>query len=420
MTQWLIGLACLLTFFGNLGTVGSIAQFGSVGLMCAAAAYALVTSRVRQGPMTSNEWILYAVGLSSLIICLVNSESETTAVSCAFMVTMIAISLCARAVSLPQILDVGAYVVLGYILVSLAAERGSLMSILSVSITKNGLMRLTPLGNVPNLSGYLFGGGSILLARRAILTKSWIERLVMIGSVFMAILLVIASSARASLLAVGAAGLFAVSVEVGWKRLFSYRWVRNTTGLGILFALVLAGKIGGYLTAILELDSKARGVGSGGTGRTELWSRGIDALQESPINFIFGGGFRSSASDLLGFSTENSYITILLDSGIFLGSAAIVAFACAPYQALRLMRRDGGLDSPLLLLPSFFAFLLCESVFNRYLLAIGNPISLMSVVLLFGLGLAQARHKRALAVPVPRPVAPTPAGLPGPRQGTLK
>src|SRR5258708_31521612 len=103
--------------------------------------------------------------------------------------------------------------------------------------------------------------------------------------------------------------------------------------------------------------------------------------------FAFGGGFRSSSSDLIGFSTENSYTTIFLDSGAFIGAAIIFVFCYSPIKALRITSPENRHSSPLILLASFMTFLIVESVFNRYLLAIGNPTSLMSLLILFALSI---------------------------------
>jgi hypothetical protein len=105
--------------------------------------------------------------------------------------------------------------------------------------------------------------------------------------------------------------------------------------------------------------------------------------------FIFGGGFRSSNSELIGFSTESSYISILLDSGAFFGVAIILVFWYAPIKALRLTSPENRYSSPLILLAAFMTFIIVESIFNRYLLAIGNPASLMSLLILLSLAMRQ-------------------------------
>jgi len=105
---------------------------------------------------------------------------------------------------------------------------------------------------------------------------------------------------------------------------------------------------------------------------------------------LFGGGFRSSNSDLIGFSTESSYVSILLDSGIFLGTATILIFLYAPIKALRVTPAQDRHASPQILAAAFMTFIIIESIFNRYLLAIGNPASLLSLLTLISLSV-QAR-----------------------------
>jgi hypothetical protein len=55
-------------------------------------------------------------------------------------------------------------------------------------------------------------------------------------------------------------------------------------------------------------------------------------------------------------------------------------------------------------LPSFLAFLLAESVFNRYLLAVGNPMSLLTLLILFSLSM-RAESAESLDNAPPRPEA---------------
>jgi hypothetical protein len=154
---------------------------------------------------------------------------------------------------------------------------------------------------------------------------------------------------------------------------------------------------------MLELDSDTRGIGTGGSGRTELWARGLSVFFGDPAVFLFGGGFRSSSTDLIGFSTESSYITILLDGGLFMGMAVIVAFAYSPIKALGLTPSQNRHDSSLVLLAAFLTFCIVESIFNRYLLAIGNPTSLLSLMVVISLSLRRTQTSTdALAAADPK------------------
>jgi hypothetical protein len=123
-------------------------------------------------------------------------------------------------------------------------------------------------------------------------------------------------------------------------------------------------------------------------------------LFENWSTFLFGGGFRSSNSDLIGFSTESSYITILLDSGVFIGTAMILVFWYSPIKALTLTAPAQRSSGPLVLLTSFLTFVIVESAFNRYLLAIGNPTSLISLLLVFGVAIREKAEARAARLPI--------------------
>jgi exopolysaccharide production protein ExoQ len=146
----------------------------------------------------------------------------------------------------------------------------------------------------------------------------------------------------------------------------------------------------------LDLESSTRGLESGGSGRVDIWWHGLETLFDDPLTLVLGGGFRSSSSDIIGFSTESSYVTILLDNGIFLGFAVILVFWYSPIRALRLSLSQSLDANTLVLACSFLVFLLIESIFNRYLLAVGNPTSLMTLLILFSVAM-RARPETAPA-----------------------
>jgi hypothetical protein len=162
-----------------------------------------------------------------------------------------------------------------------------------------------------------------------------------------------------------------------------------------------------YLQQILEVSSDTRGIGSGVTGRTDLWERGLMSLTSDPMLVAFGGGLRSSEYSVIGFLTENSYITILLDSGALLGSALILFLMLAPFSALRQSRVSTHSPNALILLPSFFVFLLVQCFFVRYLVGLGNPTALYTLIFFTGLsmrpGFEQSLAHRA---PAPGSMAP--------------
>jgi hypothetical protein len=281
------------------------------------------------------------------------------------------------------------------------------LTCLSISVGKNGLIRFMPFSSHPLLVGYIFGSGSILMVRRAYLARRKWERYAMAAGAVLAWSMVLAASARSAVAGLLAAALFAYVAE--------FRFFRNSSLGRAGMVAIIAGLVvvayfavnSPYLQQILEVSSDTRGIGSGVTGRTDLWEKGLMSLTSDPTLVAFGGGLRSSEYSVIGFLTENSYITILLDSGALLGSALILFLMLAPFSALRQSRVSSDKPNALILLPSFFVFLLVQCFFVRYLVGLGNPTALYTLIFFTGLsmrpGFEQSLAHRA---PAPGSMAP--------------
>jgi exopolysaccharide production protein ExoQ len=399
MVEVLVAGACYLTFFANLPGIGTTMQVAALGLLAVAAGYAVLLSKVKAVPTSPAELVLYAVGVTSAVLAVINAEPGPLNYSLGFLSAMILISIVARVLPLERFLDIGAVVALLCVITSLAIERGGVLTALSGSMGRTGLIRLTPLGNHPNLTGYIFGAGSILMIRRLIISKSKFERVVLTPAVLLSWLFILGASARSSILGLVVASGVAIVFEFRGTKYVSFKWIGIALAAAVILGLAFPDRIVAYFTRILELDSSTRGVASGGSGRSELWLRGIATLFDDPVTLAFGGGFRSSSSDVIGFSTESSYVTILLDSGLFVGVAVILVFLYSPIKALSLSRPRDRHASSLVLLASLLTFLLAESVFNRYLLAVGNPASLLTLLIMLSLSMRRKPVDEAAAAP---------------------
>jgi O-antigen ligase len=64
---------------------------------------------------------------------------------------------------------------------------------------------------------------------------------------------------------------------------------------------------------ILFLNSRDRGVGSGFTGRTQIWTETLDLWLKSPI---FGFGYRQHERFLAGAPAHSAYLAVLADTGL--------------------------------------------------------------------------------------------------------
>jgi hypothetical protein len=396
MVEFLVATACYVTFYAAAPGVGPAMQAAAIILLFGAAAYAVLMNRVKPIPVSLTELVMYVVGAVYVALGMLREEDVIAAVamSVAFMSTVVLVSIISRVLSLERLLDIGALVALLCVLTAIAVDHQKALAAL-VPRGAVGLDRFMPLHTTTALVGYTFGAGSILMLRRVIVSIDIRQRVVMAGGALLAFLFVLAASARSSLVALVAAAFVAITLEFGVRRVLSLTWVRIAGVSFTVFGIAFADKISSYFTRMLELESSYRGMGTGATGRTELWARGVATLFDSPITFIFGDGFRSSNSGVIGFSTESSYISILLDSGALLGGMIILVFLHSPIKALAVTPPQNRHASSLVLLAPFLTFLLVESIFSRYLLGIGNPTSLLTLMLLFSLSMRERVNNTA-------------------------
>ncbi|HEY8596430.1 MAG TPA: O-antigen ligase family protein [Devosiaceae bacterium] len=85
----------------------------------------------------------------------------------------------------------------------------------------------------------------------------------------------------------------------------------------IQFSASAPGELSNSLVALTHLDDADRGIGSGFTGRADLWAQGLQTATLSPW---LGFGFRTRADefslDALARSAHNGYLNLVLDIGV--------------------------------------------------------------------------------------------------------
>lgn len=399
MIEALVVAGCYTAFWSNAGAIGPIARPLIFAFLSLAALLAIATGNVRRIAATPTELLLYGVGILSAAVSLIRSEDYSIVYSIYYLGAIVLVSILARTVSLDRLLDLGALVTILCILTCVIFEEHNLVTALSISIGRYGMYRFSPLANHPLLTGDIFGGGSILLIRRLYLSRNIAERCLVVVGILCAWTFVLAASARSSVTALSTAAAFAIVVEFRLtKVIFSKRLGLVMLAIAALLFLYF-GPAHTYLQDIFAINSSYRGIGSGATGRTDLWLQGLESLSTDPSRLAFGGALRSSEAGFIGFSTESSYITILLDSGIFVGSALIALFLYAPVSALRLSRSSASGSNSFAFLPSFFVFLLVQCFFIRDLVGIGNPISLMTLLFIASLSMSVGFRASLQAAP---------------------
>jgi len=150
-----------------------------------------------------------------------------------------------------------------------------------------------------------------------------------------------------------------------------------------LFFLHGIDKITGYLSSMLEFNSSDRGVNSGLTGRTDNWDKLLATIFSSIKAVLLGNGLRSGGVEVLGYAIDNGYLNMLYETGLVLTIFFVLSMIV---NANKL--RKSLLDVPNAIKAvalGLFVFILFESIVARYLLSIGNPVSLFLVFCMLGL-----------------------------------
>ncbi|HSQ51744.1 MAG TPA: O-antigen ligase family protein [Nitrospiraceae bacterium] len=213
---------------------------------------------------------------------------------------------------------------------------------------------------------------SVLLAAMSI--KALLFRLAVMGPI--AGIIVLTSSRAAAVAAVVGLGM------ILWLRLRARRRrVLLIAGIGLIFAVVVMMAYGDVMYPILDrsfgLNTADRGIGSGATGRVMAWKGTWEIFVRNPV---LGVGFRAHEFLLKAdSSSHNGYLATLAEVGMigFLGVLFLVV------RGLRLLwvgsREPGPGFSQSILFGLCVGYLLL-AVFERYLINVGNPTSLLFLV----------------------------------------
>jgi exopolysaccharide production protein ExoQ len=159
--------------------------------------------------------------------------------------------------------------------------------------------------------------------------------------------------------------------------------------IGVMVIFFKRADIKEYLSLILDLDSPTRGVDSGATGRTDIWQAGIELVFSDAVRLFTGRGIRSALPEIIGFPVESSYINLALEHGLFFGSLIVLAFVVTAWRALQQGLQPGQHRYQLFMAGLMLVFILAQSIFNRYLIGVGNPYSLWILVLTLQLNLGR-------------------------------
>ncbi len=399
---WLLGLAVYLGGWYLEGPAFQALQVGAVGLFVGAGALALMSGGTRRTGLGATEAILGSAFLFAMLVAFVRGDTLSTAFGAMFLVVLAAAGVLARQDWVDRVDGVFRRAYIALIATVLAVQPAEyLMSAAGTVEFSVGLVRFAPLGMHPNLSGLVYGGGALLFFQHFLSAPRVHQKLFALALSGLCLSIVLAASARASLLALGLTGAIAAAL-IFWRGSPRARLALGLAGLGLLVVAALkAGAIADHLRIVLDLDSPTRGTESGATGREDIWRAGIDLVFSDPLLFFTGRGVRAAGPEVIGFPVESSYINLALEHGVVLGGLMALTFLVTACRALARSFHAGVMNPALFVSGLMLLFILFQSVFNRYLIAVGNPFSLLVLLLLLRLNLSPSGLRSAARRPHP-------------------
>lgn len=387
----MIALVAIFTIllFANQTTFGSYIQALSVMAVLLIALYALFSRRIRlfRPNPTGLFWILAVImPIQSAIV----GALRGTPYQVLYAGTFMAFVWCSRIISMhfgpKKIVNAYLWGAVAMTLINLTIALPDLANALSLVIGRDGQFRFAPFNTHPNLIGHIFGLAAVISGVKFFLSKRISERVILATVCFFSFLFVLAASSRG--------GLFAAGISLAIT-LFLLGRDRFKWSISRLMVVALAGLIGssamiwlsdfdilGYLSDILELNSSYRGLDTGLTGRIIGWPIVLDRISQDIWSTFFGFGFRSwEFFTISGIAIDNSYIELAHDFGYPLAFIFVILLMRASRQIYT--QRNWNMNAYVLL--SIILFALSESVVTRYLLGIGNPASLLILLVLTSL-----------------------------------
>jgi hypothetical protein len=134
---------------------------------------------------------------------------------------------------------------------------------------------------------------------------------------------------------------------------------------------------GNYLWTKLELDTRARGLDSGFTGRAYNWAAVLVVLPKT--SWLYGNGYRTTDEDF-DFAVDNGYVSAIYEIGLVSTSIAMakyLLFICLLAIAYVSNESASGTCLPVFIFT--FVVFLCNAFVHRVLFGYGDQVSILAL-----------------------------------------
>ncbi|MGE0350788.1 O-antigen ligase family protein [Hydrogenophaga sp.] len=388
LSRWLLGASIYLTGWYYEGPALQVAQMGAISLLLLAGFFAVLSGHTLRVRPSLVEWVFAFAFLFAMLVAWVTNNWLSTLYGAMLLLVLASVALLVRQSGAARLATVFRWAYVALIATLLVLEPAALFASLGGSVEYGlGLVRYQPLGMHPNLSGLVYGGGALLFFQRCLAADTTARKLFALAMAGLCLSVLLAASARAGLFALAFTGLTGVGLIAlrGSRR--ARLFLLLVALAGVVAILVNWTDIKAYLSLILDIDSPTRGLESGATGRTDIWREGVELVFSDGALLLTGRGIRSALPEVIGFPVESSYINLALEHGLFFGTLILLAFVVTAWRALRQGLEPGQPRYQLFMAGLMLVFILAQSIFNRYLIGVGNPYSLWAMALVLQLNL---------------------------------
>jgi hypothetical protein len=370
----LLTAAFFIQFF-SLDPDGGVSQLIPICLICAEA-IRCVFMQVNIFSLRLNySAVFFALILpvQSSLLGLSNGNITVVEYSVAYFVCVVSVMKIYKVFGLEKIINCFLLATNAFIVYILIYATNELLSALTADVINIGSSRFSEFGIHPNLYGHIYAVATIASVWNAFECKG-VRRFYYLSSAIASILIIAAASSRGGMIcALLSSAFLYYKFQIKIKSNLSVRSVLVNGGLIVMVGAL----IGNFVYKSLDIDSQYRGVGSGFSGRAENWGFLWDEISQSFMSLIFGGGFRSYDPFVSNVHTDNSYINFALEFGV------PVTFVLMGFLVLRLYQcYKESEDYRGLLVFALLLGVLTESFVARYLIGIGNPASIVVLIIL--------------------------------------
>jgi hypothetical protein len=414
----MLSIALVLSFLEYFLTLSPAIQLVPVAFVVGGAVVSLAKAKNEQtrrmfATLIAPAFVMLLLPAVSVVRGLLTGRVSEVEYGSLVIVTLISVRIILAVLPLPEVFR--SYVTAAVI--SLVILVGTTFG--AVVESALGQVRYAPYEFHPNLIAFLAVGfiPALWWRYRDLGTR----RPLMLLFVGVCVVIIVVASSRGSAIALAAGVCYMGIMSAVWA--VKHGRIRLTPGKFVVIGCVVAGamsllvvnsqipqKLGTAFSDAFALDNEYRGLDTGLTGRVDVWARTLYLMNSNDL-WLFGNGLRTSGEDA-DLPIDNGYLTLVYEAGILVAIAVTLRFVWLTFAVSRWYLRETDPRARRFYAAVLFTLIvfLTNNIVARFLFGIGNPFSILSLVLLVSVPSDFVKYR--VSTDIPRPAVKRTQGLP--------